>query len=170
MYTFFCKNYFQIFLALGCTTSAGRCIVTYMNATTINQITIPAGTYVIGDPCYSVPDARWLEWLEAADYMNVGRGVLHAELDGCTVVGVSTAYGDGVYHSNLGHELDVDAGLIGLVDVRIADPDRDPDLETITFADPIICKFDEDTGEIFLGHVVIPTAEDDEDEYEDEYF
>ena len=26
-------------------------------------VRMPAGTYVVGDPCYSVPDHRWMEWL-----------------------------------------------------------------------------------------------------------
>lgn len=87
------------------------------------KVIAPAGTYWVGDPCYSVPDDRWMEWLEAAEYDHPDRGdaPLIAELDGLTVVGVSTAYGDGDYPSyslpEKGRKIKfwVDAGMIGLV-------------------------------------------------------
>lgn len=83
---------------------------------------VPPGTYVVGDPCYSVPDERWMEWLEAADYRNEHRDhILAAELDGRMVVGVHTSYGDGEYQDTLGNSFGVDAGLIGLVPIEVAD-------------------------------------------------
>ena len=78
----------------------------------IESVTMPAGEYWVGDPCYSVPDARWMEWLEAADYINERRYLL-AEIDGQPVLGIGTAYGDGLFPGSDGNEYAVDAGLIG---------------------------------------------------------
>lgn len=84
------------------------------------KIKVEAGTYWVGDPCYAFEDhAMWMRWLEAADYMNNSL-VLLAEVPGTghTVLGFSTAWGDGCYDGSDGNEYPVDAGLIGLV------PDR----------------------------------------------
>ena len=131
--------------------------------------TVPAGTYIVGDPCYSVPDDRWMEWLEAADYTTSTHPVLVAELDGQVVVGVSTMYGDGCYAGSDGNEYGVDAGLIGLVPVGVAGdtPGRGPSL--VEFAEPVDCYRDGD-GTIHLGHIAIQTGDSDEwdDEWDDE--
>ena len=54
-------------------------------------ITLPAGTYVVGDPCYTVPDACWGDWLDAAGNEDATRpDILAATLDGHPIVGIST--------------------------------------------------------------------------------
>lgn len=81
------------------------------------KIDVEAGTYWVGDPCYAFEDhAMWMRWLEAANYMDSPL-VLFAEVPdtGHTVVGFSTAWGDGCYNDLEGNEYPVDAGLIGLV-------------------------------------------------------
>lgn len=87
----------------------------------VHSATLPPGTYVVGDPCYSIDNDRWMEWLEAADYMNEDHDhILAASLDGHLAVAVGTDYGDGQYEDNLGNSFPVDAGLIGLVPLAIA--------------------------------------------------
>lgn len=137
-----------------------------------DPVTIPPGRYVIGDPCYSVPDDRWMEWLEAADYTEVGRGVLYAEIDGHHVVGVSTAHGDGGYESSEGHSLGVDAGLIGLVPEAFAENNTSSEFDVVEFTEPVTCRYD--NGVIHLGHIEIDTDpsvthnEDEDDDWDEE--
>ena len=77
------------------------------------EITVPAGTYWLGDPCYAVPESDWLPLLETCDYFNQPVG----SLAGFSVYASGTAYGDGCYSDEHGREFGVDAGLIGLVPV-----------------------------------------------------
>lgn len=134
--------------------------------------TVPAGTYRIGDPCYSVPQDRWLEWLEAAGNEK-GRRCLLAEIDGRPVLGIGTQYGDGEYFDQHGRAYGVDAGLIGLVPVDLPGIDRDRTDEAaarsglyhvVELAEPALCWYDEDDGTIVLGEVRIHTGDEPEDE------
>jgi hypothetical protein len=122
------------------------------------RVTVPAGTYVVGDPCYTVPGDAWMAWLEASDYDIPGRyHVLAAYVTTTTLtktgkertrkhlcVGISTAYGDGCYEDAEGREYAVDAGLIGLVPAGVF-TDRYPDVDltnTVTFNGPVTCWYD----------------------------
>lgn len=133
-----------------------------MNAE-VTAVRLPAGKYYVGDPCYSIPDARWMEWLEAADYMDNPR-LLIADLDGHTCVGVGTAYGDGEYAGSDGNSYGVDAGLLGVV------PEAIGKNGSTLYATQLV-EFDADfevrydNGKVVLGHIIIDT---DEDEDEDE--
>lgn len=134
--------------------------------TEVLSATMPAGTYVIGDPCYAIPGERWHEWLDAADFMNNLR-ILKAPIDGHMAIGVGTAYGDGAYLGSDGNVYGVDAGMIGLVPVEVAAP-RPPGLGSthvqVTFDSEIECRYD--NGTIILGNIEIPTdyLDDDDDE------
>ena len=122
----------------------------------IGSVTMPAGRYWVGDPCYAVPNDRWMEWLEAADYQNEPRYLL-AELDGRPVLGISTAYGDGQYWGRSGEgPFPVDAGLIGLVPVELAD-DNVTGMHLVEFDRPFECRYEDDAGLIVLGHIEIET-------------
>jgi len=39
-----------------------------MTRKSLETARVPAGTYWIGDPCYTIPTDEWMEWLDAADY------------------------------------------------------------------------------------------------------
>jgi hypothetical protein len=121
---------------------------------------MPAGEYWVGDPCYAVADERWMEWLEAADYMSEPQ-ILLAELDGKPVIGISTAYGDGEYLDEQGRSYPVDAGLIGLTPVELVTGEPS-EMHKVTFANDITCSYDD--GTINLGNISIDT---DPDETED---
>ena len=64
-----------------------------MDAVThVTKVTMPAGEYFVGDPCYSVPDARWSEWLSKAgiDEEPIPQFMV-ASLDGMAVLGIRVA-------------------------------------------------------------------------------
>src|SRR5687768_11930213 len=125
----------------------------------IESITMPAGEYWVGDPCYAIDaQEKWMEWLEAADYTNNDRSCfLLADLDGRPVLGISTAYGDGEYQGSDGNSYPVDAGLIGAVPVEVADVDAPFGMVKVTFAQDFKCSYDEDGGVINIGNISIET-------------
>jgi hypothetical protein len=138
----------------------------------ITAVLMPAGTYFVGDPCYAVPDDRWHEWLALADPDVFGPNptrndggcarVLNAELDGHPVLGIGTAYGDGVYQDKQGNSFPVDAGLIGLVSVGLIEDKVRDDLGVIwTFERPFECSYRD--GVIVLGDFEINTEDEEED-------
>jgi hypothetical protein len=83
------------------------------------SVTIPAGKYYLGDPCYSFSNDSdlWSKLLDTCDTFN------HpiAEKDGQNILGFRTLHGNGEYQDNAGFTYGVDAGLIGLVPVEVAD-------------------------------------------------
>jgi hypothetical protein len=135
----------------------------------VKRVTVPAGRYYIGDPCYAVPRDLWMEWLGASDYTNDAREhVLAGTVNGYQVVGVATAHGDGVYTDQLGNKYPVDAGLLGLVPVGLVEGER-LDLMLIDLQEPAECWHDTETGDVHLGPTIIETgAGDDEDEDDEE--
>lgn len=124
----------------------------------VGSVTMPAGKYYVGDPCYCVPTDRWMEWLEAAKYEDSPRFLL-AELDGHPILGVSTAYGDGVFPGTDGNSYPVDAGLIGLVPVEIAEVSFPSD-KPVEFTSDFECSYSD--GVIVLGHIGINTDDGEE--------
>lgn len=140
-------------------------------------VTIPAGTYFLGDPCYVVPDEDWMPLLESCRYFGLSDpdlpGVpspVGTTPSGIQVVAFSTAYGDGTYVDQRGWEYSVDAGLIGLTP------------ETIRFKNDYapevldrlgrLVTFDQDTtattdgeGRMTFGQFTINTADDEGGDY-----
>lgn len=119
-------------------------------------VMLPAGDYFVGDPCYGVPNDRWMEWLEAANYEDNPR-LLVAALNERTVVGVGTAYGDGEYFDQQGRRYPVDAGLIGVVPVElVGNGSVTPSgMHRVTFTERFECRYDD--GTIILGSIQIDT-------------
>lgn len=80
-------------------------------------VTVPAGRYFLGDPCYAVPGGLWMPLLESCgdfDASPVGK------VGGIEVLAFSTAWGDGTYYDQFENEFPVDAGLIGLTPIDLA--------------------------------------------------
>ena len=121
----------------------------------VGKVSMPAGTYIVGDPCYSISDERWMEWLERANYEN--SDILEAELDGYKCLGLGTMYGDGMYRDNEGHVYGVDAGLIGLVPIALC-PDHDPHLRVVKFNTDFTC-YRGKSGRLRFGSIVIQTGD-----------
>ena len=85
------------------------------------QVTIPAGGYWLGDPCYTIKDEDWMPWLEACNYTEEVN--LLGKIPGTDfhAAGFGTAFGDGVFPyqkvstGKQEAQLAVDAGMIGFV-------------------------------------------------------
>ena len=144
-----------------------------------NKMTMPAGKYWIGDPCYVFPhkgpmENKWDELLDKVDFFDT---LSYGELDDgkIKVWAASTAYGDGRYFGSNGTTFPVDAGLIGIVP-----------LETVQYLDKKDCDLDycgqfiefkesfvvmSKNGYFTFGNIDIDTSDDDngDDDYDDYY-
>lgn len=130
-------------------------------------VVMPAGEYVLGDPCYSFHgerDKQWTDWLNIADFKNAS--VLVGSIDGYTILGLGTMYGDGAYSTTLssGFVVGVDAGLVGLVPVEFNGV-ADGLVEKVVFDNPVEC-WREDNGDLHFGEIVVHTGDDAYEEEE----
>jgi hypothetical protein len=132
-----------------------------MNIIKTNAVVeVPAGSYYLGDPCYTVPDRLWGEVLESCDYFSDPVGVVR----GHHVLAFSTKYGDGTYHDEAGNSYPVDAGLIGLVPVALVEEQEKGEVERskcsriVTFTKPVQCWADD--GTLHFGNITIETGEE----------
>jgi hypothetical protein len=141
---------------------------------------MPAGKYYIGDLCYVMDDA---EWLEVCDLTIQGSRVTDGEFqlkDGRRFAMYGTAYGDGTYHDHYGFSYSVDSGSIGCIrmeDIKASNTYSLGDTQAILDFGAIQ-EFDADfvtgggrgkpgwDGLIQFGHVVIETDPIEEEEYE----
>lgn len=143
------------------------------------RVWVPAGKYLIGDPCYAVPDGprednakdMWSEAGESCGWWDASP-VATVKVQGkeYNILGFGTAWGDGTYRGSDGFEYSVDAGLIGLVPLEIADTKKYGDQEVnrvIEFDRETLCINNE--GDMYFGNLRINTmASDEEVEEEDE--
>ncbi|GAB2734272.1 hypothetical protein [Nocardioides pakistanensis] len=109
----------------------------------MTAISVPAGTYFLGDPCYAVPDEDWADLLVQTDFFHGSPSGVVRDHD---VFAFSTLeLGDGEYHDEHGHSYQVDSGLIGLTAAELANPTGAPEhaawLESsgqiVTFTEPV---------------------------------
>jgi len=117
------------------------------------------GTYYIGDLCYVMTDAEWVEFCKLTlDGHKVKDGEF-ALPDGRKFATYSTSFGDGVYYDQYGYSYSVDAGLIGCIktkDIRAEKYDNLLDLGAVMdFESPFVTS--EHEGQIQFGHVLIET-------------
>lgn len=99
------------------------------------QVTMPPGTYFLGDPCYAIDDREtWDSFLHMA-WANedaYSAGLILATIDDQPVLGMSTLYGDGGYQDQYGaRTFAVDAGMIGLVPVALVERYSDKSREEL---------------------------------------
>lgn len=132
------------------------------------EVEVPAGKYVLGDPCYAVPHDKWSELLESCSCFNNPIGRFSTYNRGSTIihsaVAFGTRWGDGCYRGTDGNFYPVDAGLIGLVPLSASSKELRDDLSTVvTFDKPTICSTD-GKGKLRFGHITIDTDPDEEDE------
>ena len=114
------------------------------------SVTVEAGEYVLGDPCYLLSEGQYNKWLEDADYFSY-RHVFSAAVNGHLVVGLSTR-GDGSFVSSEGDTYCVDSGLLAIVPKALI-----PDAEhSITFENTFECGFND--SEIHFGKIRFKTA------------
>lgn len=121
--------------------------------------TLPAGKYYLGDPCYSFQKShsRWIKALETSEYFDKP----YTEPRKGTAVAFNTAYGDGRYRDNKGNSYPVDAGMIGLVPVRMADC-LPTGVQLVEFTGPVECY--KDGGTLTFGPYVIETGNESDNE------
>ena len=90
---------------------------------------LPAGDYVITDPCYVIAEEKWSAFCDALDFD--GNTPL-TEFEGKPMFAFSTAYGDGSYEcsgfdgtEHVSKMLVVDAGLMAIVPKALVERDFD---------------------------------------------
>lgn len=132
------------------------------------EVVLPPGKYLIGDPCYHVPDEQWDPVLTESDFFEGQCWSSFKRDDGGTgtVVAFGTMYGDGSYSWGRRH-FGVDAGLIGIIPLDDIDPTK-VDLglaHVIEFETPVVCS--ESGGIITFGFVEINTGDSASDEDDD---
>jgi hypothetical protein len=131
------------------------------------EVTVPAGQYVLGDPCYAVPYEDWDDLLASCNYFQNPIGLITKDFTKkFFVLGFSTRWGDGCYAGSDGKEYPVDAGLIGLVPIELVEDLSEHYGNIVTFNKETICSSNGD-GKLRFGGIVIDT--DPEDENEDNY-
>ena len=125
------------------------------------SVIVPAGKYILGDPCYAIPDEHWTDFLHTR-VTNSGVG----DVAGRCVLSFGTAYGDGTYEGSDGFEYGVDSGMIGLVPADLPGLTLLGRFQSIvTFAEPTRCWQDGlDRGGLHFGTILIATSEDEDDE------
>lgn len=138
-----------------------------MKVKVMYEVQVPAGTYFVGDPCYAVPKKDWMPLLEQTNFFDCykeGKGSPVGDVRELFVLGFSTKWGDGTYTDEQGRVYGVDAGMIGLVDARLIDPEDNSvhGGHIITFERDFIAKED-DEGVLTFGHIVIDTDPEDDD-------
>jgi len=81
---------------------------------------VPPGRYFLGDPCYAVPADDWSPLLDSCGIFDrpIGR------VRGFEVLAFGTCWGDGEYTDQHSHKYSVDAGLIGLTPIALAQQHR----------------------------------------------
>lgn len=133
----------------------------------MDTFTLPAGTYVIGDPCYSVPKDQWSDILDQTDYFDKPKGFFKDDSGNeIKVIAFTTMYGDGRFQDTFDNYYPVDAGLIGIMPV--GDYPVGNGCHTFTYPEAFLCKKIGST--LIFGHIVIETGdiEYEEEEYYDE--
>ena len=129
-------------------------------------VIVPKGSYVIGDPCYAVPDKDWDGLLQSCNYFNSPIGYVKDGLQKFPVLAFNTKWGDGSYRGTDGNEYPVDAGLIGLVPVEIVEDLSDH--KVVNFSKDTLCM-DDGSGKLKFGHITIDTDPSDEEEEDENY-
>lgn len=137
------------------------------------------GEYIIGDPCYVIPDDSWASFLcHATTFDGEGEGLGADHMigdftthDGRTAqaLAFATMYGDGAYGDDHGRVYGVDAGLIGVVLASDVGPKEAGEIaehglsHRVTFAAPFTCSLGHN-GKLFFGDVTIGTGETSDEE------
>ena len=141
-----------------------------------DHIWFPPGTYYIGDPCYVIPDHEWMDYLDTyPKHPNPHIGWI----DGIAVTfkghkcwHSGTAYGDGSYRDNEGHEYGVDAGIIGIIPIELCEKTIDNvetnELGRIVTFDKRFKVYVEKDSTFHFGHLSIVTDGSDIEEEEEE--
>lgn len=148
---------------------------------------LPAGTYVLGDPCYVLGKSvgpAWDTLLDHSQYFGLftDSGALHGkypynsgvfEINGKLCAVYHTFHGDGQYEDNHGRTYGVDAGMLAAIPIDLCDPaGLSTHNHVVTFDTPFRVQCVERNATLCFGDVEIETDppyhedEDDEDEFD----
>lgn len=123
---------------------------------------MPAGHYYIGDLCYVMNDDEWDQCVNLffpPGESESGRDGEFVLKDGRRFASFGTAYGDGIYRSNIGTSHSVDSGSIGCIRQQDILTNKYPYIESlgafVTFASDF--SVSEQNGVIQFGHMLIDT-------------
>lgn len=117
------------------------------------------GWYYVGDLCYVIPGK---EWSQFSDYV-IANPNDSFEYGGHLVWSGDTKYGDGLYHDQDGYAYGVDAGIIGVCPIALADEGELQDTvnkelgRVVEFKEPFTCQNHD--GLIVIGSVEIETGD-----------
>lgn len=125
------------------------------------SVVVPKGAYILGDPCYVVPNEDWGALLASCNIFNEPVG----SVGDFKVLAFGTKWGDGSYPDNKGNHYSVDAGLIGLVPVAYATLDW-KDSTLVMFENATLCTNDD--GILKFGDYIIDTVLEEENEEEED--
>lgn len=123
-------------------------------------VRMPPGEYYVSDPCYCFNDDTWPKIGELTNWWEDEEKPVF-EYKGKACLAFSTAHGDGCFTDNQGREYGVDAGMIGLIPVEVADKEPGNGLgHKMTFTKSFRCtRFPE--GKLRFGDIVIDTGDED---------
>jgi len=133
--------------------------------------TMPAGKYLVGDPCYFFSDKdheEWIQFLRTNQYIgdeDDGEGEGYLVGTDKKVCIFSTKYGDGSYSDEFGNLYDVDAGMIGVIPL-VEGGDVPHGMTVIEFDKDFECYNND--GILYFGDIVIDTAGTTKDEIEED--
>ena len=122
------------------------------------SFTVPAGKYVLSDPCYAAPKDQFGKLLEKMNYEDG----LNVYDNGAITVMLDTANGDGTYQDQHGRSFPVDSGTIGLtplienwtcLEAGIFSIDKG--MYIVEFAEETVCTSNE--GVLTFGEIRIDT-------------
>ena len=135
-------------------------------------VTVPPGTYWVGDPCYAVPDDQWQPLLDSCCYFGLDPAEVDHDAghpspigtlpDGHQILAFGTAHGDGTYPDQIGRGYSVDSGMIGLTPETVI---TRPHTELqrlgwwLTLTAPNTCETD-GNGHLRFGSIRIDTNDD----------
>lgn len=136
------------------------------------------GTYYIGDLCYAIQGDSWHSILNKTGHFTSD----NQTFKGHQIFAGNTAYGDGTYYDQFGNKYPVDAGLIGIMPLKICDFGVGIKYENEEWVDEReIPNFKFQPGNIFtfdsefevgcadglfkFGHIEIDTNDEDDCEY-----
>jgi hypothetical protein len=132
-------------------------------------MTMPAGTYYVGDLCY-VMHERWDEFCDITIDERTCRDGEFVMKDGTRFATYGTKWGDGSYSDESGRKYSVDAGLIGCVRMEDIELDMDGNStnggQVIEFKEPFETR--SENGVIYIGDVCIDTDSSYYDVWEEE--
>ena len=138
---------------------------------------IPAGEYLIIDPCYVVQNARWPQIVDAFYAREGEHAYITDPKTGMQFAMSSTYHGDGIYLDAEGYEYGVDSGTLGCLPVAMISKRMLATLakqrgccsgRRVTFTEPVPFVPCNAKGLICFGPVVIETNPVDDQEEEDE--